>query len=357
MTLRVVSNPPNPWRTQAVEWLGDPPPCEPRVMEEEARSILSENESPDLGFRYSVNPYRGCFHACAYCYARPTHEYLDLGAGTDFERVIVAKINAPELLARAFAARTWRGELIVFSGVTDCYQPLEASYQLTRRLLEVCRDYRNPVGIITKGPLIRRDLDLLVELARDARLSVFVSTAFADATLARALEPSVAAPAARFATIRALADAGIVVGVAVAPIIPGLNDDQVPEILTRAREAGATRTFRNLLRLPTTVRTVFEERLRAQFPARADRVLANLIGTRGGERLGGHGFGRRMVGQGPRWQAVDRLFAVTARRLGYDILDEGHAHDREQLEATTFRRPVAKGTLTQGELFTTSSEE
>lgn len=351
MTLRVVSNPPNPWRTREVDWLGDPPPFDTRVMEEEARSILSENDSPDLGFRYTANPYRGCFHACAYCYARPTHEYLDLGAGTDFDRVIVAKVNAPALLTEAFGRRSWRGELIVFSGVTDCYQPLEASYRLTRRLLEVCVEYRNPVGIITKGPLIRRDLDVLSTLARDARLSVFVSLAFANPALSRALEPSVAAPAARLATIQALADAGIRVGVAVAPIIPGLNDDQIPEILTRAREAGATRTFRNLLRLPTSVRPVFEQRLREHVPDRAARVLTNLTDTRAGGRLGGQGFGKRMIGQGPRWEAIDQLFHVTARRLGYEILTEGRAHDREQEHPTPFRRPVAPGTLIQRDLF------
>ena len=154
---RPVSNPPNPWETLHAEWLGEPPEAELQVFEEESRSIIAENESPDVGFRFSVNPYRGCFHSCAYCYARPTHQYLGWGAGTDFDRKIVAKVNAPSLLRRELSRRSWTGETIVFSGVTDCYQPLEAVYELTRRCLEVCLDFRNPVGVVTKGALVRRD--------------------------------------------------------------------------------------------------------------------------------------------------------------------------------------------------------
>lgn len=348
MSLRLVSNPPNPWRTQEVDWLGTPPNQPIKVFEEQTQSILSHNSSPDLGFEYSINPYRGCFHACAYCYARPTHEYLDLGAGTDFDRVIVAKTNAPERLEQAFRKKSWTGDLVVFSGVTDCYQPLEAHYRLTQRLLEICHAFRNPVGVLTKSALIRRDASLLARIARDARASVYVSIPFATPDLARAVEPFAASPAARFATVRSLADAGVQVGVAIAPIIPGLNDDQVPEILERAKEAGATRTFRNLIRLPTSVRPVFEERIHAQFPDRAERILHNLRETRGDGSLAGRGFGRRFVGEGPRWQAIDQLFEITARRLGYDVLTEGDAHRREQDRTTTFRRP---GEMTQGELF------
>ncbi len=338
-----VSNPPNPWRTREVEWLGDAPDVELCVHEERARSILSENDSPDLGFRFSVNPYRGCFHACAYCYARPTHQYLDFGAGSDFDRKLVVKTNAPELLERALADESWTGELIAFSGVTDCYQPLEASYRLTERCLEVCHRFRNPVSIITKGVLIRRDLELLARLARDARLSVCLSVPFADSALARAIEPFAPSPQARFGAMRALAVAGIPVGVGVAPIIPGLNDDQIVAVLEQARDAGATHAFRVLLRLPGEVRAVFAERLRAAFPLRAERVLSALRDVRGGDALAGRGFGRRMAGEGPRWDAIARLFDVACRRFGLATRPPGTTGGPS---GTTYRRPS-----TQLELF------
>lgn len=340
---RRVNNPPNPWRTQEVEWIGPAPETTTEVFEETAASILSENRSPDVGFRYSVNPYRGCFHGCAYCYARPTHEYIDFGAGDDFDRKIIVKKNAPQLLRRAFEKKSWRGELVTFSGVTDCYQPLEANYRLTRECLEVCRDYNNPVGILTKSALIRRDIDVLADLARDARLSVYVSIPFVDPMMARTIEPHTASPAARFATIAALAEANIPVGVAVAPIIPALNDQQIPEILDRAHAAGARHAFRILLRLPGSVRDVFTTRLEAAFPLRARHVLDALADQRGDDPNGTR-LGTRFEGQGPRWQAVEGLFRVTCKRLGIEALEERHAH--AAAEETTFRRP-----LEQGELF------
>src|SRR5437899_2667540 len=192
MIPRPISNPPNPWLSTEVEYLDEIPPAELEVYEDHTREILAHNDSPDVGFSWSINPYRGCFHACAYCYARPTHEYLSLGAGTDFDRKIVVKPAAAALLREAFDKPSWRGELIVFSGVTDCYQPLEASYRLTRGCLEVCALYKNPVGIITKSPLIERDLDLLCDLGRVAGLSVTVSIPFWSAEKARAMEPYVA---------------------------------------------------------------------------------------------------------------------------------------------------------------------
>ncbi len=187
--LKRVWNPPNPYLSQYRDWLGEPPVAQLEVYEEDAKMILSHNDSPDVGFRWSVNPYRGCFHACAYCYARPTHEYLGYGAGTDFERKIVAKRNAPQLLAAAFRRPKWAGERIVFSGVTDCYQPLEAVWSLTRGCLQVCRDFRNPVGLITKSLLVRRDVDVLRDLAREAQAHVFMSIAFLDESVVRAIEP------------------------------------------------------------------------------------------------------------------------------------------------------------------------
>jgi DNA repair photolyase len=313
---RRVSNPPNPWSSTHVEWLEAPPEARLEVFEEEARSVLAENDSPDVPFRWSVNPYRGCQHACAYCYARATHTYLDFGAGTDFDTKIVVKRNAPEVLRRQLARRSWKRAWIAFSGVTDCYQPLEASYGLTRACLEACLEFQNPVGIVTKSALVRRDVDLLTRFRRFSDPHVFLSIPFADDETARRIEPGVTSPAKRFETLRALSDAGLTTGVALAPLIPGLNDAQLPEILERAREAGARHAFLILLRLTRDVRPVFEERLRARFPGRAAKVLNALDEMRAGQPAG-HEFGRRMVGAGPRWQAALDLFALHKRRLGY----------------------------------------
>ncbi len=330
---RPVSNPPNPWQSLHAEWLGEPPAAELEVFEEEARSIVAENDSPDVGFRYGVNPYRGCFHACAYCYARPTHQYLGWGAGTDFDRKIVAKINAPELLRRELSRPAWNGDTIVFSGVTDCYQPTEAVYGLTRRCLEVCRDFRNPVGIVTKGALVRRDADVLAALAREAQATVYLSVPFADDRAARLLEPNVSPPSQRLETIAALSAAGIRTGIAVAPVIPGLNDSDIPKLLSRAREAGASKAFLTLLRLPAETRPVFEERLAEAYPDRAARIFSNLEQTRGGRRNDSR-FGSRMEGTGPRWEAIESLFSVECRRLGLNRDDEAPPH------TSTFRRPA-----------------
>lgn len=313
--MRPVANPPNPWSSRHVELLGEPPSARLEVHEEEAKSILAENDSPDLPFRWSLNPYRGCFHACAYCYARPSHQWLGFGAGTDFERRLVVKTNAPELLRSQLQKPSWRGETIVFSGVTDCYQPLEASYELTRRCLQVCAEFRQPVGIVTKGALVERDVDVLARLAVHAAATVFVSVPFADEADARAIEPFAGSPQRRLRALRTLADAGVCTGVSVSPLIPGLNDHQVPAILAAARAAGARHAFHVLLRLPAEVEQVFTERLRAAFPLRADKVLSLLRAMRGG-RGNDPRFGARMRGEGPRWQLMADLFARTARRLG-----------------------------------------
>jgi len=335
--MRPVVNPPNPWLSSYVDWLGEPPAAELHVYEEEARSILSENDSPDLPFRWSLNPYRGCFHGCAYCYARPTHQYLGLGAGSDFERRIVVKTNAPELLRAQLQKPSWRGETIVFSGVTDCYQPLEASYELTRRCLQVCAEYRQPVGIITKGALVERDADVLGNLAAHGAATVFVSVPFADEAEARAIEPFAGSPARRLRALRVLADAGVPTGVSVSPLIPGLNDHEVPAILASAREAGARYAFHVLLRLPAEVEQVFTERLRAAFPLRADKVLSLLREMRGG-RANDPRFGARMRGDGPRYRLIEDLFTRSARRVG--ILPPPPAP-----EPSPFRRPHAQQSL------------
>ncbi len=339
--MRRVSNPLNPWLSTHAEWLGDPPEAELEIYEERARSIISENDSPDIGFRFSVNPYRGCFHGCDYCYARPTHQYLGWGAGTDFERKIVVKTNAPELLRKELSRKSWKGDTIIFSGVTDAWQPLEAVYGITRRCLEVLLEFKNPVGAVTKGALVRRDRDLLAALGREAQARVYVSIAFADDETARLLEPNVALPSQRFETLAALSAAGVETGIAVSPIIPGINDSDVPKLLARAREAGARYAFSTMLRLPAEVLPVFEERLAEAFPLRAKKVWSGIEEMRGGRRNDSR-FGTRMTGSGPRWQAVERVFEMEARRLGFNAdSDDG----RGAPKTSTYRRPTPQRTL------------
>jgi DNA repair photolyase len=335
--MRRVENPPNPWHTQHREWLGPPPPARLEVYEEHARSILTANESPDVGFRWSANPYRGCFFGCGYCYARPTHQYLDFGAGTDFERRIVVKVNAPRLLRRAFRRKSWAKEPVALSGNTDCYQPLEASYRLTRGMLEVCREFRNPVGVVTKSVLIQRDLDLLGELAAFGLVSVHFSIPFSDDLMARAIEPYAPSPSARFEAMRTVAAAGAPVGVLVAPLIPGLNESQVTAVLERARACGATRASRILLRLPAEVKQVFLQRLRAAFPHRYGKVVSAIREMRGGALYRAE-FGERHVGSGQRWEALEELFGLTCRRLGL-------RHDAGEPAPVTPRREGAQLSL------------
>ncbi len=336
---RPVANPPNPWLSTQVEYFEDVPMAALEVFEEDARTIVNRNDSPDLPFVWSVNPYRGCYHGCAYCYARPTHEYLGWGAGTDFDRKIVVKRNAAALLRAAFEARNWKGEVLAFSGVTDCYQPLEAAYGLTRACLEVCLEYRNPVGIITKGALVARDTALLAELAAVAGCIVSISIPFADDEGGRAIEPFASTITKRFAALEQLSAAGLRTGVGISPVIPGLNDSQIPTILRRARACGAQHAFMTMLRLPGSVLPVFEERLAAAVPLRAAAVLSAIRDVRGGA-MTRNDFGARMTGQGPRWQAIEQLFATTARRLGFAI-DESPLHPAR----TAFRIPSRQGSL------------
>src|SRR5436309_12030259 len=247
--MRHVENPPNPWLSTSVEWIGEPPAAAVEVFEEtETRRIITHNDSPDVGFDYSVNCYRGCTHACSYCFSRPTHEYLGFGAGTDFETKIVAKVRAAQLLREEFMRPVWKGHTLVFSFTSDPYIPLEANYKLTRACLEVCLEFRNPVGVVTKSALIRRDIDVLQELSREASLGVYFSIPFADYDIARAVEPFAPSPNARFAAMKELANAGIQVGIGIAPTIPGLTSD-IPELLQRAKGCGATKAFINILRL------------------------------------------------------------------------------------------------------------
>ena len=316
MPLRPVANPPNPWATSLVEYLEEPPPeARLQIFEDHSRSILSKNESDDIGFRWSVNPYRGCYHACAYCYARPYHEYLGFGAGTDFDRKIVVKPDAANLLREAFERRSWQGETVVFSGATDCYQPAEASYGLTRACLEVCVAYRNPVGIVTKAPLIERDIDVLQSLGQVTSVVVAISLPFFNEAHARAVEPYVAKPSRRLRTIARLAEAGISVAVLMAPVIPGLTDADVGSLLEAAAHAGAQRAYYGMLHLPGSSLQVFTDRIRAALPLQADRILARTREVRGGTLDPGDSRAR-MTGIGPYADMFRQLFNAQARRLG-----------------------------------------
>jgi DNA repair photolyase len=329
---RIISNPPNPWLSADVEWL-EPQPARLEILADATREILSRNDSPDVGFTWSVNPYRGCGHACAYCYARAYHEYLGYGAGTDFETRLVVKLRAPELLRAAFERPGWKGETVAFSGGTDAWQPLEAAYRLARRCLEVCVEYRNPVGIVTKGALLERDLDLLVRLRDEARVSVAVSLPYLDEGLARKIEPGASSPGRRLRLIARLAEASLAPVVLVAPVIPGL-DDELPRVLAAARDAGAARAGWQLLRLPGPVAPVFEARLREALPERAERILHLVRETRGGA-LTDDRVGRRLRGAGPYAATIAALFRATSERLGYA---EARFEEAEH-EPSTFRRP------------------
>lgn len=343
-----IANPPNPWASTRTTYGDDeldmpPPPAKLEIYEERSRTILSANDSPDLPFRYSINPYRGCFHGCAYCYARPSHQYWDFGAGTDFERKLIVRVNAVELLREAFAKPSWRGDVIVFSGNTDCYQPIESSYRLTRQLLEVCLEHRQPVAIITKSSLIRRDVALLAELAKVAHVRVTISAAMPNDELGRAIEPYASPIHRRFEVMRLLRDQGIEVGISLAPIIPGLNDDVVGHVLKRAKEHGASFAFMSLVRLSREVLPVFEERIAEVLPGRAARIRHAIREMRGGA-MNDARFGSRMSGEGERWKTIEALFHAQARRLG---LAQAEVVGRE-LRETTFAKPKRQLTLFDG---------
>jgi DNA repair photolyase len=337
--MHYVENPPNPWLTHSVEWIGEPPEAKLEVFEEyDTRRIITRNDSPDVSFDYSINCYRGCIHGCTYCFSRPTHEYLGYGAGTDFDRKIVVKVNAPTLLRQELMKPSWKGDEIVFSFTSDPYLPLEANYKLTRQCLQICAEFRNPVGVITKSAMIRRDIDVLQELSTSASLGVFFTIPFTDVEVSKAVEPYAPLPRARFAAMRELASAGITVGIAIAPVIPGLSTD-IPELLKQAKDAGATQAFINMLRLPGSVAPYFEERLRAKLPTKADRVLNRIREAREG-KLNSSVFGERMRGKGQYWEATERLFRIHSQRLGFN-------KRREHVGSTnsTFRRPSAQPSL------------
>ncbi len=301
-----------------------------------SRTILVKNDSPDLSFRYSLNAYRGCAHGCAYCYARPSHEYLGFGAGADFERRIVYKPRAATLLRETFERRAWRGELIVISGNTDAYQPIEKKLELTRQCLAVCAEYRNPVHLITRSALIERDLDLLERLHAEASVGVSVSVTAWDEAVARAIEPYAPPPRRRIETIRRLSARGIPVVVHVAPLIPGLTDSDMIPILEAAREAGAVSAMMLLVRLPGAVAEVFTSRIEAEFPQRAPKILSRIREMRGG-KLNEGGYHARFHPGGHYAKTLQATFDATCTRLGFGPFPEPRT-DR-------FARPGAPGQL------------
>jgi DNA repair photolyase len=286
-------------------------------LPDRSRSIVTENDSPDVGFRYSLNPYRGCSHGCSYCYARPTHEFLGLNAGLDFETKILVKEDAPELFREFLSRQRWVPEPIVLSGVTDPYQPAERTFRLTRRCLEIAADCRQPISIITKNALVLRDRDLLGEMATEDLVHVNVTVTTLDAELARSMEPRTSTPKARLKSIRGLAEAGVPMRVLVAPVIPGLTASEIPAILAAAKEAGARHAAYTMLRLPLTVAPVFREWLERRYPERAQKIEGQIRGMRGG-KLNSAEFGERMVGRGEMAEQIAGLFRLFAKKHGLD---------------------------------------
>jgi DNA repair photolyase len=331
------SNPPNRftplWHVRNPEWTDpeDPAPTT-QFFKDTARSILTSNTSPDVGFTYSINPYRGCEHGCIYCYARPTHEYLGFSAGLDFETQILVKHDAPDLLRRALAAPHWHPQVVALSGVTDPYQPVERHLHLTRRCLEVLAAFRNPVVVVTKSALVTRDVDILQALARERAAAVFLSVTTLDGRLARLLEPRASQPTRRLAAMDTLAQAGVPVGVLVAPVIPGLTEHELPAILAAAARVGAQYAGYVTLRLPHGVAALFEEWVRHHVPTKQAKILQRLRALRGGT-LNDSRFGTRMQGEGVLAEHIAGLFALGCRKAGLQERDL-------QLSTAAFRRPT-----------------
>ncbi len=311
-------NPPNrfePFHLEPLEAEGEPQPVPTRFYTDSTRSILAENDSPDVPFDFSINPYRGCEHGCIYCYARQTHEYLGFSAGIDFESKILIKPNAPELLEKAFRGKSWRPQPVCLSGNTDCYQPVEKRLELTRRCLQVFLKFRNPVTMTTKSHLITRDLDILRELAKLNLVSAHLSITTLDPGLARILEPRAATPGRRLEAFRLLSETGVPTGVNVSPVIPGLTDEEVPAILRNAAANGARSAMCIFVRLPLAVEGLFVEWLERNMPARAAKILNRLREIRGG-KLSTSDFATRKRGEGKLAASILALFDMSCRKYG-----------------------------------------
>ena len=304
-------------RDAADEAESDSPAQPTELYRDTSKTILAENDSPDVGFRFSLNPYRGCEHGCIYCYARPSHEYLGFSAGLDFERKLMVKPNAAALLRETLSSRRWQPQVIALSGNTDCYQPTERHLRLTRACLEVLAEFRNPVSVITKSALVTRDADLLANLAGHGAAHVFLSITSLDADLARRMEPRAASPERRLQAIGSLAAAGVPVGVMIGPVIPGLNDHEIPAILERAAGAGARSASWVMLRLASPLDQLFAAWLEKHFPDRAARVLGRIRECRGGQ-LNDSRFRVRQRGTGQYAEQIRQLFVLAARRRHLD---------------------------------------
>ena len=289
--------------------------------EDKSESIIVRNDSPDFGFDAGINPYRGCEHGCAYCYARPYHEYLGFSAGLEFETKIMVKRRAAELLLKELSNPKYEPEVLGMSGVTDCYQPAERHFRITRSCLEVLAEFRNPVSIVTKNYLVTRDIDILKELASYDAAHVFISITTLNADLAAKMEPRASQPSHRLRAVEMLAKAGVPVGVMVAPIIPGLNDREMPAVLEAAKAAGAGSVGYTMLRLPHGVKDVFQEWLEQNFPEKLERILGTVRSVRGG-KLNVSDFGSRMRGEGPYAEQVKQIFHVFRERLGFSRMRE-----------------------------------
>lgn len=309
----------------------DRPPLQTRYYRDPSRTLLSTNDSPDIPFDTSLNPYRGCMHGCAYCYARPTHEYLGFSAGLDFETRILVKSEAPELLRKKLASKSWKPQVVALSGVTDAYQPAEQNLRLTRRCLEVFAEFRNPVGIVTKSALVTRDVDILGEMAEWNGAMVHVSLTTLDDELRRALEPRTASPKRRLDAIRQLAAADIPVGAMIAPIIPGLNDAEIPALVAAAAEAGARSASTVLLRLPHGLAPLFEDWLERHAPERKQKVMNRVRAMRGGKHYDAS-YHTRMRGSGLFAEQIQDLFQLSCRRAGL-------SSERVTLSTDHFRTP------------------
>ena len=308
-------------------------PCT-QVIEQQVKSILAGNDSPDIPFDLSINPYRGCEHGCIYCFARPTHSYLNLSPGLDFETKIVAKVNAPERLREAFSARSYQPLPLNVGSATDAYQPAERRLGITRRLIEVLAEFQHAFSIITKSSGVERDIDLLAPLASEKLAAVYVSIPTLDPSLARIMEPRATAPERRLRTIERLAQAGIPVGVSIAPVIPFLNEPELEHLLARARDAGATSAFSSVLRLPWEVNPLFQQWLQTHYPERAERVMARVREMRGGRDYDSN-FSQRMHGSGIWATLLSRRFEVATQRLGLN-------REKLVLDLSRFRRPTVE---------------
>lgn len=321
------------------------PAPETRFFTDASKSILSTNDSPDVGFDASLNPYRGCEHGCVYCFARPTHEYFELSAGLDFETKILVKENAPELLERELDSPRWKPRVVALSGVTDCYQPGERKFRITRRCLEVLLKFRNPAFIVTKNRMVTRDIDLLRELARFHCVAVYVSLTTLDAGLMRLLEPRASLPAHRLEAIRALSSAGIPVGVLTAPMIPALNDHELPSLIERAARAGARFAGHVMLRLPRGVKELFARWLETHFPNKKEKVLNRIRAARGGN-LNDPRFSSRMKGEGIFAEQIAAMFSLACRKAGIagngpELTTDNFINNRNR-QLSLFQPPLEK---------------